>query len=225
MSVRPARVRRVRADEGPLLRAVRLRALADTPLAFGSTHAREAAYPPEWWERWARESAAGARQATFLAIAGEAADAGATAGAAEAGDAGATDGAAEAQDADGPADAAAPVDAAQAPDLDDAGTPNPSRPVGLAFAKIADDDPHDAHLYAMWVAPEARGTGAAAALVDAVVAWTTAQGARTLHTNVTTGNEPAARLYARAGFRDTGRREPLGHSGAETAVLERALAP
>ena len=102
---------------------------------------------------------------------------------------------------------------------------NPSRPVGLAFAKIADDDPHDAHLYAMWVAPEARGTGAAAALVDAVVAWTTAQGARTLHTNVTTGNEPAARLYARAGFRDTGRREPLGHSGAETAVLERALAP
>jgi ribosomal protein S18 acetylase RimI-like enzyme len=208
VSVRPARVRRVRADEGPLLRAVRLRALADTPLAFGSTHAREAAYPSERWERWARESAAGARQATFLAIAGEAGDPGATAGAAEA------------QDADGPADAAA-----EAPDIEAPGTPNPTHAVGLAFAKIADDDRHDAHLYAMWVAPEARGTGAAAALLDAVVAWTTKQGARTLHTNVTTGNEPAARLYARAGFRDTGRREPLGHSGAETAVLERALAP
>jgi hypothetical protein len=40
-------VRRVRADEADALRDIRLRALADTPLAFGSTHAREAAYPPE----------------------------------------------------------------------------------------------------------------------------------------------------------------------------------
>jgi lactoylglutathione lyase len=40
---------------------------------------------------------------------------------------------------------------------------------------------------------------------------------------VTTGNEPAARLYARAGFRDTGRREPLGHSDAETVMFERPL--
>jgi RimJ/RimL family protein N-acetyltransferase len=77
----------------------------------------------------------------------------------------------------------------------------------------------------MWVAPEARGTGAASALVDAVIAWTADRGARTLRTAVTIGNEPAARLYARAGFVDTGRREPLGHSDSETAVLERALAP
>jgi hypothetical protein len=40
---------------------------------------------------------------------------------------------------------------------------------------------------------------------------------------VTIGNKPAARLYARAGFVDTGGREPLGHSDAETALLERAL--
>jgi len=166
------RVRRIRADEAPALRAVRLRALSDTPLAFGSTHAREAAYPAEHWHEWARDSAAGNGQATFLAI----------------GD-------------------------------------DPDEAVGLAFAKIDDDDPERAHLYSMWVAPEARGTGAATALLRAVVDWTTAQGAGVLRTQVTTGNEPAARLYARAGFRDTGRREPLGHSDAETALLERALAP
>jgi ribosomal protein S18 acetylase RimI-like enzyme len=164
------RVRRIRADEAPALRAVRLRALADTPLAFGSTHAREAAYPAERWHQWARDGAAGQTQATFLAIA---------------------------DDAD--------------------------EPVGLAVAVIDDDDPQSAHLFSMWVAPEARGTGAATALLEAVLDWTTAQGARTLRTQVTTGNEPAARLYACAGFRDTGRREPLGHSDAETALLERAL--
>lgn len=164
-------VRRIRADEAPALRAVRLRALADTPLAFGSTHAREAAYPAERWHEWARDSATGGKQATFLAIAADA-----------------------------------------------------DEPVGLAFALI-DDDAETAHLFSMWVAPEARGTGAGTALLNAVVDWTTAQGARTLHTQVTTGNEPAARLYARAGFRDTGCREPLGHSDAETAVLERALGP
>ena len=177
MSAAP-RVRRIRAGEAEALRTVRLRALADTPLAFGSTHAREAAYPPERWEEWARESAAGPRQAWFLAVA---------------------------EDADA------------ATDLDP--------PVGLAFAVIDADDPERAHLFSMWVAPEARGAGAASALVDAVIAWTAARGARTLRTALTIGNEPAARLYARAGFVDTGRREPLGHSDSETALLERALAP
>jgi ribosomal protein S18 acetylase RimI-like enzyme len=162
------RVRRVRADEADTLRAVRLRALADTPLAFGSTHAREAAHPPERWLAWARDSAAGSAQATFLAVDG--------------------------------ADA----------------------PVGLAFAVIDAGAGH-AHLYSMWVAPEARGCGAGAALVAAVLEWTRAGGARTLRTSVTVGNDAAARLYERAGFRDTGAREPLGHSDAEVAVLERDL--
>jgi GNAT superfamily N-acetyltransferase len=46
------RVRRaVSGDEGTL-RGVRLRALADTPEAFGSTHERELARAPAEWQRW-----------------------------------------------------------------------------------------------------------------------------------------------------------------------------
>jgi GNAT superfamily N-acetyltransferase len=77
----------------------------------------------------------------------------------------------------------------------------------------------------MWVAPEARAAGAGAALVEAVAGWAGANGARTLRTAVTVGNDGAARLYERTGFRATGEREPLGHSDAEVAVLERALTP
>jgi hypothetical protein len=42
-------------------------------------------------------------------------------------------------------------------------------------------------------------------------------------TSVTDGNAVAAGLYAAAGFANTGRREPLGHSDAVVAVLERPL--
>jgi ribosomal protein S18 acetylase RimI-like enzyme len=94
---------------------------------------------------------------------------------------------------------------------------------GLANAVIHDPDEGVAHLYAVWVAPEARGGGAGRALVDAVIGWAGARGARRLVAAVTEGNAAAARLYAGAGFVDTGAREPLGHSDATVAVLERAL--
>jgi ribosomal protein S18 acetylase RimI-like enzyme len=162
--VSPA-VRRLGAHEAGVLRDVRLRALRDAPLAFGSTLAREEGYEPEKWERWAAESAAGERQAIFIA--------------------------------------------------------EPA--AGMASGVIDDDDPALAHLYAMWVAPAARGSGAGRALVDAVLAWATDRGAERLTTSVTEGSAAAAALYAAAGFSDTGRREPLGHSEAVVAVLERFL--
>ena len=158
-------VRRLRADEHTLLRDVRLRALRDTPLAFGSTLAREAAYEPEQWQRWAVDAARGDRQAIFI------------------------------------------VEPA----------------AGLANGVLDADEPALAHLYAMWVAPQARGTGAGRALVEAVVAWAAERGAARLTTSVTEGNAAGAALYAAAGFADTGRREPLGHSDAVVAVLERVL--
>ena len=94
---------------------------------------------------------------------------------------------------------------------------------GMASGVIDAEDAALAHLYAMWVAPDARGAGAGRALVDAVVAWATDRGAQRLITSVTEGNAAAAGLYTAAGFCDTGRREPLGHSEAVVAVLERRL--
>ena len=160
-----ATVRRLGAGEADLLRDLRLRALGDAPMAFGSTLAREEGYEPERWERWAADSASGERQAIFIA---------------------------EPQ-------------------------------AGMASGVIDDEDRALAHLYAMWVAPQARGTGAGKALVEAVVAWAADRGAERLTTSVTEGNAAAAALYAAAGFADSGRREPLGHSEAVVAVLERAL--
>jgi GNAT superfamily N-acetyltransferase len=94
---------------------------------------------------------------------------------------------------------------------------------GLAIGRLDDEDPEVAGLYAMWVAPLARGTGAGRALVEAVIAWAAERGARRLVTSVTEGNSAGLALYAAAGFTDSGRREPLGHSDAVVAVLERAL--
>jgi GNAT superfamily N-acetyltransferase len=61
-------IRAVHAGEGPPLRALRLAALATDPDAFGAIHAREAAEPAAWWERWAARSEAGDQQRTFVAV-------------------------------------------------------------------------------------------------------------------------------------------------------------
>jgi GNAT superfamily N-acetyltransferase len=60
-------VRRIRADEGLKLRALRLRALADTPIAFGSTLAREEKFPEHVWRDRAEGGASGADRVTFVA--------------------------------------------------------------------------------------------------------------------------------------------------------------
>jgi ribosomal protein S18 acetylase RimI-like enzyme len=158
-------VRRIAADEVDLARDIRLRALRDAPLAFGSTYEREIAFERAEWERRVAENAAGERSVAFIV---------------------------EPRD-------------------------------GLAVGALDAADATVAHLYAMWVAPEARGAGAARALVDAVVAWARERGARLIETTVAEGNVAASALYERSGFVDTGRREPLGHSDGVVAVLERSL--
>jgi len=60
-------IRRIRAHEGPRLRELRLRALAEAPQAFGSTLAEERARPPEHWEERARTASAGESAVLFVA--------------------------------------------------------------------------------------------------------------------------------------------------------------
>jgi GNAT superfamily N-acetyltransferase len=64
-------VRRIRADEGLRLRALRLQALADAPMAFGSTLAGEAAFADDVWHARASLSALGSDRVTFVAERGE----------------------------------------------------------------------------------------------------------------------------------------------------------
>jgi GNAT superfamily N-acetyltransferase len=60
-------VRRIRRDEASRLRALRLRALADAPTAFGSTRAREEAFSHEVWRERAEHGAAASDSVTFIA--------------------------------------------------------------------------------------------------------------------------------------------------------------
>jgi len=60
-------IRRIRADEGLRLRAIRLHALADSPMAFGSTLAREEAYPETIWHERAAGGATGRNVVTIVA--------------------------------------------------------------------------------------------------------------------------------------------------------------
>jgi GNAT superfamily N-acetyltransferase len=63
----PVEIRRIRADEGLRLRALRLRALAEAPLAFSSTLTREQAFIESVWDERAAGAAAGSARATFVA--------------------------------------------------------------------------------------------------------------------------------------------------------------
>lgn len=97
-------------------------------------------------------------------------------------------------------------------------------PVGMAIVRVFEDasanDPARAHVFAMWVAPTARGMGAGRKLLDAAVEWARNQPVEQVVLQVTEGNESARRLYESAGFVDTGRREPLRPgSDVMTAVM------
>jgi len=70
-AVMAASVQRIRADEGVVLRSVRLAALADAPHAFGSTLAAELLCTDADWESRAQRGAQGGLRATFFARDGD----------------------------------------------------------------------------------------------------------------------------------------------------------
>ena len=73
------------------------------------------------------------------------------------------------------------------------------------------DQPGSARLVSMWVDPVARRRGIAQALVTAVAQWAAERGCDQVSLVVHERNEPAWRLYERAGFRETGQQEELPH--------------
>jgi GNAT superfamily N-acetyltransferase len=80
----------------------------------------------------------------------------------------------------------------------------PTGDVGLVVGAPHRKTPENAALHAMWVAPEARGTGVGAALVAEVVTWAKRAGYRRLRLDVVDTNEAAIGLYDRLGFHPTG---------------------
>jgi GNAT superfamily N-acetyltransferase len=83
-------------------------------------------------------------------------------------------------------------------------------PVGTVGVWDDPETPDDAAtLVAMYVVPRARGAGVGELLVQAVVDEAAARGRRRVILEVTEGNEPAVRLYARMGFVFDGTRHPF----------------
>jgi ribosomal protein S18 acetylase RimI-like enzyme len=157
-----ASVRRFSAPEWRRYRDLRLRALADSPNAFGSTHAEEARQPDA---HWSARLASGAESPSDLPLVAE----------------------------------------------------SGGELLGLLWGRNDSSEPEVVHLYQMWVAPAARGTGIGRMLLDAAVAWAGERGARRVLLSVACGDTPAARLYARRGFEPAGDAEPL-RAGSDLRV-------
>lgn len=160
-------VRRLAPDEWASYRAIRLRALADAPDAFGATYAAESVLTEDDW----RTRLEAADWATFVIDGG-------------------------------------------------------FSPTAMAVGGPAHDVPAAAALYGMWVAPDVRGRGLGAALIDAVHAWAVDNGYSVLVLGVTTTNAPAIALYERVAFVATGDRYPLrDDSDLQIQIMARPLRP
>jgi ribosomal protein S18 acetylase RimI-like enzyme len=64
-------IRRVEPSDVPLVRQMRLRALATDPASFGSTYEHEAAFTEETWVERVTQSSAGEEAATLIALRGD----------------------------------------------------------------------------------------------------------------------------------------------------------
>jgi GNAT superfamily N-acetyltransferase len=131
-----------------------MRALAESPRAFGSTLADTAARFGEEWAERAAANAAGMESVLFVAEAGD-------------------------------------------------------RWVGLAGGFIDAENADEPQVVSMWVDPAWRRSGLAGRLLDAVIEWAQAGGAKSVHLWVTEGNDPATALYERFGFVFSGESAPL----------------
>lgn len=94
--------------------------------------------------------------------------------------------------------------------------------VGYVVAWFVADEGEVANLA---VAPEARGRGVGAALLDAALAHGERQGTATMYLEVRCSNHHARRLYGSRGFEEVGRRKHYYRRPAEDAVVLRRTFP
>jgi ribosomal-protein-alanine N-acetyltransferase len=95
--------------------------------------------------------------------------------------------------------------------------------VGFILSRIV---AAEAEILSVAIAASQRGKGLGRHLLDLHLRRLAGLGARTVFLEVADDNEPARRLYRRAGFRDVGRREgyyPAG-KGSAAIILRRDLA-
>ena len=85
---------------------------------------------------------------------------------------------------------------------------------GIAGAFLDEQDPRQAELVSMWVAPAARRTGVGGALINAIRSWSRMRGVHTLQLMVTSENLSAIKFYERNGFSMTGHTEPYPNDPA-----------
>jgi RimJ/RimL family protein N-acetyltransferase len=152
-------VRRAVVGDEPILRALRLAALTESPDAFGSTYDREVARTPADWRRWLSPGA------TFI--------------------------------------------------LEDGG-----QTMGLVAGMQDASDATAVQLMAMWGHPRLRGSGAADALIAAVIAWACEQPARVVRLRVIKANDRARQCYERHGFRAIGKESVRQRDGAIEIDME-----
>jgi ribosomal protein S18 acetylase RimI-like enzyme len=94
-----------------------------------------------------------------------------------------------------------------------------SEAIGMIGSAVSEDK--RTNLIGMWVAPPARGSGAAGQLVDAVKSHALEQGAERVFLDVAPGNLRAARFYRNQGFVFIDEWEPLAshpHIQVQTMV-------
>lgn len=105
-----------------------------------------------------------------------------------------------------------------------AGRADDGTAVGTATGVEYEAEPRVAHVYAMWVVPDARGGGIGRGLVEAVADWARDRGCDRLVLSVTESNQTARRFYEACGFDDTGERRAL-REGSEmrTLILSKPL--
>jgi ribosomal protein S18 acetylase RimI-like enzyme len=85
-------------------------------------------------------------------------------------------------------------------------------PVGMVMGRRDDDEPELFHVYAMWVAPDARREGVGRLLLSEIEAWMAACGAVVSQLSVTSEAAAAQGLYESAGYAADGEVEESPHT-------------